>query len=319
MVRKIKIAIPQKYYNTRLDKFLTQIFQNIPYSNLQRLIRKKDIKVNERRTELNYRLTETDTITIPEFIYQNLKLKYKISKPVNKKTISEIETQNFIKTIIYKDANIIVINKSQGLSVQGGSNIKISVADYLPYLKFENTQTPKLVHRIDKDTSGLLLIARNSQTAEKLTKLFKQRNKIRKIYLTIVIGKLSKDQGIISYPLIKKSNGGIEKVYKDNQFGKEAITNFKLLSYSKKYNVSLVEAEILTGRTHQIRVHFKEFGHPILGDGKYGGKKAFVEDLDNTIHLHSHKIEIKELGLNIKADIPIKFLRTIKKAGLKIN
>lgn len=317
-INKIEISIPQEYCDTRLDKFLLSIFQNTQYSNLQKLIRKKDIKVNDKRVETNYRLSLGDIVSMPEFIYNDLKKSNKKPK-TQQKEITKQQIKNFINTIIYKDQNIIAINKPQGLAVQGGTNIKISVDDYLPYLKFGSQQDPKLVHRIDKDTSGLLLIARNNPTAKKLTNLFNEKNKIKKTYLAIVIGKLSKISGEISHPLIKKLSGGIEKVYKDSKLGKEAITKFRVLSYSKKYNISLIEAEILTGRTHQIRVHLKEFGHPILGDGKYGGKKAFVEGLGRTLHLHSYKIEIKELELKLKAKFPLRFLKTIRKAGLKIK
>jgi len=320
-INKIEIDIPQEYYGTRLDKFLMNMFQNTPYSNLQKLIRKKDIRLNGKRTETNYRLDLDDVISMPEFIYNDLQGSSEIEKnPTdNKKHISSKQIKDFMKTIIHKDDNIIAINKPQGLAVQGGSNIKVSVADYLPHLRFENQQNPQLVHRIDKDTSGLLLIARNTKTSEKLTKFFKERNKIQKTYLAIVIGELPKKSGTISHPLIKKFSGGVEKVYKDSKLGKEAITNFKVLSYSQSYDVSLLEVKILTGRTHQIRVHLKDFGHPILGDGKYGGKRAFIEELSDTMHLHSYKIEIEELGLKLKAEFPTKFLKTIRKTGLKVK
>jgi 23S rRNA pseudouridine955/2504/2580 synthase len=319
-INKIEIDVPQELQNIRLDKFLLNIFPNTSYSNLQKLIRKKDIRINGTRTEANHKLNLNDIISIPEFIYNDLKNSSKKAQINQKKSkISERQIKDFKKNIIYKDENIIAINKPQGLAVQGGSNIKISIADFLPYLRFNNQQNPKLVHRIDKNTSGLLLIARNTKIAEKLTKLFKEKEGLTKTYLAIVIGKLPKNTGIISHPLIKKFSGGIEKVYKDNKLGKEAITKFKVLSYSQKYDISLVEVRILTGRTHQIRVHFKEFGHPILGDGKYGGKKAFIQDLNDSMHLHSYKIEIRDLKIKLKADFPLKFLKTIRKTGLKFK
>jgi len=318
--QKIEINIPERNQNKRLDKFLMNLFPNVSFGNLQKLVRKKDIRVNGRKTETNYKLEVGDNISLPKFIYDSFLRgdENKKKSQNDKKGISDKKVKEFLKTVVYKDENIIAINKPQGLAVQGGSNIKASVVDYLPCLKFEKQEKPRLVHRIDKDTSGLLLIARNSEMCEKLAGFFKEKNKIRKIYLAIVVGKLPKNKGTISHPLIKKFNRGIEKVYKDNQLGKEAITNFRVISYSKKFNVSLVEVEILTGRTHQIRVHFKEFGHPILGDGKYGGKKAFVEGLGDKMHLHSYKIEIEELGLKLKAEFPLKFLKTIRKAGLKL-
>lgn len=289
MRRSKTIPVPKAEENTRLDKFLLRKFPNASYSNLQKLIRKKDIKVNGKRTSAGYNLNSRDIISVASFLYEKFQ---KSSDKKNQKTkkIPKKNIENFKKLIIYKDDNLIAINKPGGLPVQGGSKVKISVDDYLPHLKFNKKEVPKLVHRLDKDTTGVLLIARNRATQKKLMEAFKTKNKLKKIYLATVIGKLTKKSGTIKFPLIKKVVNGVEKVYKDEVAGKEAITKYKVLSYSKKYNVSKLEVQILTGRTHQIRVHMKEIGHPIIGDGKYGGKRAFVKGMENKLHLHAHKI-----------------------------
>jgi len=114
------------------------------------------------------------------------------------------------------------------------------------------------------------------------------------------VGKPNKAEDTINIPLIKRIENNVEKVYRDPN-GKEAITRYKLLRYSEKHNVSLLEVKILTGRTHQIRVHLKEKGLPILGDGKYGGKKAFVKGFSNKLHLHSYSLTIKNFyGTNVR-------------------
>ena len=240
------------------------------------------------------------------------------SQKVEKKSdlkFTDKEIEKIKNCIIYKDNNIIAINKPSGLAVQSGSKIEKSLNDYLQFLRFENQENPKLVHRLDKDTSGLIIIARNHEIAEKLAEYFKDKDeKLDKIYLTLAVGKFLNTEGKIEFPLIKKVENGVEKVYRDEKNGKEATTIYKVLGYNEKYNVSLLEIKILTGRTHQIRVHLKEIGHPILGDGKYGGKKAFVDGLSEKIHLHSYKINIKNLDgkdLNLKANLPENFRKSL--------
>ena len=235
-------------------------------------------------------------------------------------------TQHARIDIIYhkrgtSDKNIFAINKPKGLAVQSGTKIEKSVNDYLKYLKDNNGEIPKLVHRLDKDTSGILILAKNRESADLLSNYFKNKDQnIDKIYLALVIGKFSKDQGEINIPLLKKVENGVEKVYKDEKEGKDAITLYKVIGYSTKYNVSLVEVKILTGRTHQIRVHMKEIGHPILGDGKYGSKKAFIDGLSNDMHLHAYYIKIKNFfdkDLEIKAPLSQEFKKTLNKLGIK--
>ena len=178
----------------------------------------------------------------------------------------------------------------------------------LPYLKFDQDQTPRLVHRLDKDTSGILLIARNRGVAEILLEKFKNK-KINKTYLALIAGTPVKKIGEINLPLLKKYQGKNEKVYVDED-GKEAITQYKILS--SQNNISLVELKPITGRTHQLRVHLKEIGYPILGDYKYGKRdhNAFKR-----LALHAFKIEILDFfgeNLAIKSELP-EFIKNYEK------
>ena len=310
------IKIEKKYENLRLDKFLFSIFSNVNNVLIQKAIRNKDIILNNKSVKsANTILKQNDELGLTNFI---VKIFSNPSQKVEKKSdlkFTDKEIEKIKNCIIYKDSNIIAINKPSGLAVQSGSKIEKSLNDYLQFLRFENQENPKLVHRLDKDTSGLIIIARNHEIAEKLAEYFKNKDeKLDKIYLTLAVGKFLNTEGKIEFPLIKKVENGVEKVYKDEKNGKEATTIYKVLGYSEKYNVSLLEVKILTGRTHQIRVHLKEIGHPILGDGKYGGKKAFVGGLSEKIHLHSYKINIKNLDgkdLNLKADLPENFRKSL--------
>lgn len=310
------IKIEKKYENLRLDKFLFSIFSNVNNVLIQKAIRNKDIILNNKSVKsANTILKQNDELCLTNFI---VKIFSNPSQKVEKKSdlkFTDKEIEKIKNCIIYKDSNIIAINKPSGLAVQSGSKIEKSLNDYLQFLRFENQENPKLVHRLDKDTSGLIIIARNHEIAEKLAEYFKNKDeKLDKIYLTLAVGKFLNTEGKIEFPLIKKVENSVEKVYRDEKNGKEATTIYKVLGYSEKYNVSLLEVKILTGRTHQIRVHLKEIGHPILGDGKYGGKKAFVAGLSEKIHLHSYKINIKNLDgkdLNLKADLPENFRKSL--------
>lgn len=316
------IKIEKKYENLRLDKFLFSIFSNVNNVLIQKAIRNKDIVLNNKSVKsANTILKQNDELGLTNFI---VKIFNNPSQKVEKKSdlkFTDKEIEKIKNCIIYKDNNIIAINKPSGLAVQSGSKIEKSLNDYLQFLRFENQENPKLVHRLDKDTSGLIIIARNHEIAEKLAEYFKDKDeKLDKIYLTLAVGKFLNQEGKIEFPLIKKVENGVEKVYRDEKNGKEATTIYKVLGYSEKYNVSLLEVKILTGRTHQIRVHLKEIGHPILGDGKYGGKKAFVGGLSEKIHLHSYKINIKNLDgkdLNLKADLPENFRKSLNILRIK--
>lgn len=291
-----RLTINHDSAGLRLDKFL--IKQKISFVLVQKLIRQKQIKVNDRAAPASYKLELGDQVLIPADL---MLTPVKSNKKNNPEIIKKIKN-----AIIFQDENLIVIDKPSGLAVQGGSGINFSVDDALPFLKFDEVQTPKLVHRLDKDTGGLLLIARNRAAADILTEGFRNK-KISKVYLALVKGILSKKEGKIDIALTKKYHGEEEKTYPD-QSGKEAITYFKVLKSSERLNCSLLELRPITGRTHQLRVHCKEIGHPIIGDGKYGGKSAFGEGLPNRLCLHSYQITIDDFfgkKLDLKTNKPV--------------
>jgi 23S rRNA pseudouridine955/2504/2580 synthase len=269
----------------RLDKFLCKKF-DISFSLAQKLIREKKVKVNGNRVNFSHKIKEGDQIEI----FTDLKSRYFKD---NKKTISNNKIENFWKNIIFENENFIIINKPSGLATQGGSGVNISVDDFISLKNYQ------LVHRLDKDTSGILLIAKNSVIADYLNSAFKNKQ-VAKTYLALVYGELKKDSGIINIPIIKKNLGKNDRVLPDFVDGKEAITNYKVLNVFKNY--SLLELKPITGRTHQLRVHCKEIGHPIINDIKYGGKKVINNNLSNRLCLHAYEIEFTDIdGKKIKA------------------
>lgn len=254
------ISVNSEISGLRIDKFLCKKF-DIAFAVAQKLLREGKVKINNCKTSPSYKILPNDLIHI------SANLTNRTSVAQFKPIISSKKSQNFWKNIVFEDENLLAINKPSGLASQGGSGIDISVADFA---KLKNYQ---LVHRLDKDTSGLLLLAKNSKTADLLTEKFKTKE-IHKTYLALVCGVVRKERIIIKIPLAKKLLGKNEKVMPDYENGKPAITELKTIRVQKKF--SLVELSPITGRTHQLRVHCKEIGHPIVNDVKYGGLASLV-------------------------------------------
>lgn len=285
------IQVSQELAGLRLDKFLCKKF-DISFGLAQKIIREKKIKVNGVRPDASYKIEETDQIEIFSDLQNRRENQKKISQ------ISKNKKRDFSSWIIFEDENLVAINKPSGLASQGGSGIDISVDNFISEKKWQ------LVHRLDKDTSGILLIAKNNKTAELLTDFFRNKT-IKKTYLALVRGIPKKSEGTINIPLKKKFLGKNEKVLPDFSEGKEAITEFKVLQKFTDY--ALLELRPLTGRTHQLRVHCKEIGHPILNDVKYGGKEVLRKDICKRLCLHAYEIELVDYfgaSLKIEAGFP---------------
>lgn len=179
--------------------------------------------------------------------------------------------------ILHMDDDIIVLDKPSGLAVQGGSSTSRHLDGMLEALRFGLNERPKLVHRLDKDTSGVMVLARTSAAARELGRQFSGRD-VRKVYWAITVGLPERDSGRIDLPLAKNADAGRERVGVDEEDGKRAITDFQVMDRAGK-RLTWVALWPRTGRTHQLRAHCAAIGCPILGDGKYGGREAFVDGL----------------------------------------
>ena len=254
------------FNNKRIDYFLKKKIPSLSYPIICKLIRKGQLKVNGRKTNNSDFLKNGDIIKL----YFDISNKIKKNFNIEQKLIKEVKNW-----IIFKNKNFIVFNKPSGFAVQGGSKIKVSLDDVLEHLKFGNTHKPKLVHRIDKDTSGLLMVSRNLEYAQFLTKLFRNRN-ITKNYLLIVHG----------FPEVK--GGLIDSPIKINNKDQKSLTLFSVLKTRK--NSSLVLAYPVTGRKNQLRRHFSSIGHPIIGDEKFG--YSYKKQIKNE-HFFLHSLSIR--------------------------
>lgn len=293
----------------RLNRWFMKYYPKLSLGHLQKLLRTKQIKVDGARAECALRLSMGQEVRIPPL---NLDDEFTENKKVG---VSKKDAEFIINMVIYKDDNIIVLNKPSGVAVQGGTNTTFHIDGMLEALQFEYDESPKLVHRIDKDTSGILVLARNRKNAELLTQAFKERD-LHKTYLALVKGAPAKDSGEIKANLEKSG----EKSFVDED-GKVAITTYKVLDKVGE-RFSLVEACPQTGRTHQIRAHMEHLGCPIVGDDKYfGEQRQRFNILADKLYLHAYKIDLSSIYSNlvIKAKLPAHFVEAFTSLGIKFK
>ncbi len=264
----MKFTIKDTDAHQRIDKFLKRALKDAPVSFLYKMFRQKDVKVNGKRVAIDYLLSEGDEVDV--YLKEDLLEKFR------KEQVLRPVKPDF--TILYEDENILVIDKKKGLLVhseEGEKDITLQnmVLNYLSAKgEFDiNDPTgfvPSPAHRLDRNTSGIVLFGKNLLALNELIRLFRERKDIEKKYTLLVCGRIKRD-GQIDFPLLKDSKTHKVHVATIKAGGKEAHTVYhRLKAYNAGY--SLVEAELLTGRTHQLRVHFAAIGNPIVGDAKYG-------------------------------------------------
>ncbi len=233
----------------RLDNFLIKQLKGVPKSLVYKLVRSGQVRVNMKRCPVSHRIKKGDVVRIPPHILKD-------------ETLSKNILINVAQYIEYENDNFIIINKPSGIAVHSGTNQK---ADFLSSLRTALTNNElSLVHRLDKNTSGCLLVSKNYKSSSYLGKIFSQRE-VKKKYHALLVGRLEKDTIEIESKISKSILDN--KMTITNNEGKDAYTRIKLIKRFKSY--SFVEVEIETGRTHQIRVHAASIGHPIAGDKKY--------------------------------------------------
>lgn len=306
----IESLVGREQVGMRLDRWFAANCANTPHSLLQKWLRKGMVRVDGKKAEANLRLQKGQIIRYP----LQAKDEAESSAPKKKASTKDIE---FLRGItIYDDRDIIVFNKPAGLPSQGGSGVGRNMDALLANVYPDSR--PHLVHRLDRDTSGVLVVAKTPSVARKLSDAFSSRE-TDKIYLALVIGVPRIKQGEINMPLAKGDDEGRgrEKMA-INSKGKSAITRYRVIDQVAQ-EMALVELMPLTGRTHQLRVHMAAAGHPILGDGKYGGQQAFSTLVPEAkkLHLHAWRLSLPlKSGKTLEAPLPQHMLHTMEALGI---
>lgn len=287
-VQKIIVAFRDE--GMRLDRWFKLYVPQMSHIALQKALRKGHVRVDGKRAKASDRVEKGQEIRIPP-VDENAPAKPHVKKDYvpSKEALATLK-----HAILFENKEVAIINKPQGLAVQGGSGQKQNVDAMLPFLFSHAEEKAKLVHRIDKDTTGLLIIAKTRKAAAQLTESFKKKQ-IQKRYLALVMGVPHPRQGDINLPLAKGDVGaGKEKMQIDHERGQKALSRYRVIDFAHQ-KAALVELEPVTGRTHQLRVHMAAIGHPIVGDMKYGGKEAVLDKAEKKLHLHAWQVELPPL------------------------
>jgi 23S rRNA pseudouridine955/2504/2580 synthase len=323
-----KITVGDDEAEQRLDRWFRRKFTHINQSNIEKMCRKGEIRVNGGRVKSSTRVSPGQIIRIPPLPSFD-----EIKQFSGQKNITRSDAEMIRNCVIYRDDYLLVLNKPAGLAVQGGSKQTRHVDGMTGALTFDRDEHPRLVHRLDKDTSGVLLLARTQAMASELTKAFRHQN-TRKIYWALVAGVPYPKIGSIKFGLVKKkghtNDGAGEKMYClhpddiNSTFGaKRAHTDYATLCFLAQ-RASWMALVPVTGRTHQLRAHMAELGHPIVGDGKYGGSgqdnygdgwgSGLGDDISKKMHLHARSLTIQHpvtgLELVFSAPLPEHMLKT---------
>jgi 23S rRNA pseudouridine955/2504/2580 synthase len=285
----------------RLDRWFKRHLPDASFNIVSRWARTGQLRVDGKRAAPGDRIEAGQEIRVPP------------AEPVAdarpKRVRPEIseEAAEFARSlVIHKDKAALVINKPPGLATQGGTKTAEHVDGLLDALCFELEARPKLVHRLDKDTSGALLLARTPRAAAHFSKAFSSRT-ARKVYWALVVGVPDIHDGIIDLPLAKQPGTGGEKMHVDEKEGQPSRSRYRVIERAGN-RCCWVELQPYTGRTHQLRVHMAAIGHPIVGDGKYGGKDAFLTGtISRKMHLHARRIRIDHPDggqVDVRANLP---------------
>ena len=321
-VRQVTVADQDD--GLRLDRWFKEHVPDLPFGRLQKLLRTGQVRVDGKRAKPEDRLSAGQTLRVPPGGENQPGGK----KPRQRRELTPEDIAEARDMVIRETPSAIVLNKPPGLATQGGSKTTRHVDGLLDaFVEDDETPRPRLVHRLDKDTSGVLLIAKTPGSAAAYSKRFSGRS-ARKVYWALVVGRPEVMEGTIDAPLAKQPGTGGEKMHVDEENGQAAKTRYRVIDRASD-KAAWVELEPLTGRTHQLRVHMAAIGHPIVGDGKYGGRDAFLTGaISRKMHLHARRLIISEPSnsaakgtaggkLDVTADLPEHFAASMEALGFE--
>lgn len=302
----------------RLDRWFKRHLPQIGFATISRWARTGQVRVDGKRAKPEDRLTPGQQIRVPPGGDAPTARKAPARRPLSEDDIAAARDMAILET-----PAAIVLNKPPGLATQGGTGTSRHVDGLLDAFAEGDAPRPRLVHRLDKDTSGVLLIARTPGSAAFFSRRFSGRS-AKKVYWALVVGVPDVREGTIDAPLAKQPGSGGEKMHVDHEGGQAAKTRYRVVDTAGK-RAAWLELEPLTGRTHQLRVHCAAMGHPIVGDGKYGGQDAFLTGtISRKMHLHARRLVIdapkdgasgKPGTIDVTADLPDHFAASMAQLG----
>jgi 23S rRNA pseudouridine955/2504/2580 synthase len=287
--------------DTRLDRFLRRQVEGLTQAQIQKLLRTGKIRVNGAKAEANTRVAESDVVLMPEITPPKEMPKVRHVMTMDPQMIKELQSM-----ILYQDDAVIVLNKPAGLAAQGGKGIAVHLDGMLDALREGDGERPKLVHRLDRDTSGVMLLARGVKQASQLSAAFRGRD-VEKTYWALLWGVPGELAGRIDLPLKRVELGGTsraEPASRKDPDALKAVTEYKIVDYAGK-KFAWAELQPQTGRMHQLRAHCLALGTPILGDAAYG--VAFADGFAPQLHLHARRLSFPHPDggfLTVEAPLP---------------
>lgn len=305
----------------RLDRWFREHYPALTHAYLNKLLRTGQVRVDGARAKTNTRLAQGQAVRVPPLQFETRPADAPAGevRPLSPKDRSLLQDM-----VLYQDDDVIVLNKPPGLAVQGGTKTTRHIDGLLEAWGLELGERPRLVHRLDRDTSGVLVVARRRHVAAALGKLFATRA-VDKIYWAVVQGVPQPREGTIDAPLVKAAGFDQDKVrlaQKGEEGAQKAITHYAVVDNAASA-FAWVEANPVTGRQHQIRAHLALIGHPILGDNKYEGDRTVPAAIDNRLHLHARKIAFPHprtgKTIEVKAPLPSGMAKTFETLGFNVR
>ena len=308
------IHVTKDEADIRLDRWFHRHFPSVTHGRLEKLLRTGQVRVDGGRAKASLRLEAGQAIRVPP-------LGEAAAPPPQKEHAMSSSDIEFVRNmVIHRDDDVIALNKPAGLAVQGGTGTTRHLDALLDALRFDAVERPRLAHRLDRDTSGVLLLGRTARATAFLARAF-QGHEAEKIYWAITVGLPFPESGRIDLSLAKSGGKGFERMREDQEEGQRAITDYRVLDRAGK-KAAWVELRPRTGRTHQLRAHCAAIGTPILGDGKYGGRSAMIAGITTrSVHLHARAIEMPHPSggvLRVTAKLPDFMRETMLFLGFEV-
>ncbi|GAB3380922.1 RluA family pseudouridine synthase [Spongiibacter taiwanensis] len=305
------LAVSAEFDGQRIDNFLVRELKGVPKSKIYNIIRRGEVRVNKARVKPDTKLVEGDTVRIPPVRLADRPAESRVSGDLADKIRS---------SVLYEDAGLLIIDKPSGLAVHGGSGVSLGLIESLRQV-FPEHRSMELVHRLDRDTSGCVMVAKKRSVLKQLHEMLKSKKGVEKRYLAAVAGSWPTRKVQVNAPLQKNVLQSGERMVRVELEGKRALTEYSVIA--REGGVSLVEARPITGRTHQIRAHCLHAGHPILGDEKYGDDNANLAAKQRGLRrlfLHAHSLAFALDGrhISVQAPLPTELKEFLEKSGISL-